>query len=317
LIISPDPNTLFDMPNNSSLPQLDDLSVFLAVAGAGGFRRAASWLNLSPSTVSETISRLEARLGVPLFTRTTRSVQLTEAGRALAERLEPVMAEARAAIDDAASSQGTVRGRLKLNVPGAVMVDILPPLIDGFLRAYPEVRIEILVDDNLVDIVSKGCDAGIRYGEHLAQDMIAVPIGPRTQQAALAAAPAYIEARGMPAKPEELLEHDCIRMRFASGHLIEWEVEKDGEVKILDPPARLILGTASPATIIGHAAAGLGIVQTFRNWLDPSFESGALVPILQDWWPEFSGPQLYFPRRFAPAPLRAFLDYVASGQTGT
>jgi len=193
-----------------------------------------------------------------------------------------------------------------------VMVDILPPLIDGFLQTHPQVRVEILVEDNLVDIVAKGCDAGIRYGEHLAQDMIAVPIGPHTQQAALAAAPAYIEARGMPARPEELLEHDCIRMRFASGHLIEWEVEKDGEVKILDPPARLILSTASPATIISHAAAGRGIVQTFRNWLDPHFERGALVPVLEDWWPEFTGPQLYFPRRFSPAPLRAFIDFVAS-----
>ncbi|MCA8903126.1 MAG: LysR family transcriptional regulator [Hyphomonas sp.] len=300
------------MPNNHSLPQLDDLSVFLAVSRAGGFRKAARWLSLSPSTVSETITRLEARLGVPLFNRTTRSVQLTEAGRALAERLEPVMAEARAAIDDAASSQGIVRGRLKLNVPGAVMVDILPPLIDSFLRTHPEVQVEILVEDSLVDIIAKGCDAGIRYGEHLAQDMIAVPIGPRTQQAAFAASPAYIAARGMPKVPKDLLAHSCIRQRFTSGHLIEWEVERDGTAKRIDPPARLILGTGSPATALGHAVAGHGIIQTFRNWLDPYFGDGSLVPVLTDWWPEFSGPQLYFPRRFSPAPLRAFLDHLAT-----
>jgi DNA-binding transcriptional LysR family regulator len=158
-----------------------------------------------PSTVSETISRLEARLGVPLLVRTTRSVRLTETGQALAERLEPVMSEARAALDDAASSQDRVRGRLKLNVPGAVMVDILPPLIDGFLAAHPHVRIEVLVDDRLVDIIAAGCDAGIRYGEHLVQDMIAVPIGPRQQQGAVAASPNYLRRRGSPTHPRDLL----------------------------------------------------------------------------------------------------------------
>jgi DNA-binding transcriptional LysR family regulator len=180
------------MPNNHSFPSLDDLSVFLAVARGRGFRTAARWLGLSPSTVSETITRLEGRLGVPLLVRTTRSVQLTEAGRALAERLEPGMAEARAALDDAASSRDMVRGRLKLNVPGAVMVDILPPLVDGFLAAHPEVQVEVMVDDGFVDITAAGCDAGIRYDEALAQDMIAVPIGPRRQSIALAASPDYL-----------------------------------------------------------------------------------------------------------------------------
>ena len=302
------------MSNNPDRASLDDLNVFLTVVEQAGFRTAARRLSLSPSTVSETITRLEGQLGVPLLTRTTRSVSPTEAGRDLAARIGPLLSETRSALSEAASSQQQVRGLLKLNVPGAVMVDILPPLVDGFLHTHPDVRVEILVDDSLVDIVAKGCDAGIRYGEHLAQDMIAVPIGPRTQQAALAAAPSYIAARGMPTRPEELLAHDCIRLRFASGRLIEWEVEKAGEVKILDPPARLTLGTTAPATIIAMTSAGHGIVQTFRNWLDPAFESGALVPVLQDWWPEFSGPQLYFPRRFSPAPLRAFLDYVAQSQ---
>lgn len=300
------------MPNNNVFRPMDDLSVFLAVSRAGGFRTAARWLGVSPSTVSETVSRLEKRLGVLLFTRTTRSVRPTESGMALAERLGPVMAEVRAALDDAASSQGQVRGSLKLNAPGAVMVDILPPLIDGFLTLHPEVRMEILVDDGLVDITAKGCDAGIRYGEHLALDMTAVPIGPRRQWGALAASPGYLERHGTPQHPRDLLDHDCIRTRFASGALLEWEFEKDGRTLIVDPPARVVVAAAGSAAGIDLAIAGRGLIQIFRNWVDPQFECGALVPVLQDWWAAFDGPRLYFSSRLMPAPLRAFVDYVAA-----
>jgi DNA-binding transcriptional LysR family regulator len=299
------------MANNDPFPPMDDLAVFLAVCRAGGFRVAARSLSLSPSTVSDTVSRLEQRLSVPLFTRTTRSVRLTEAGHALANRIEPLMVEARAALDEAASSMGEVRGRLKLNVPGAVMVDILPPLIDGFLRRHPEVQVEVMVDDRLVDVTAAGCDAGIRYGEHLAQDMIAVPIGPPRQWSSAAAAPDYLARHGLPRHPRDLMAHDCIRTRFASGAFSEWEFERDGEVVIIDPPARIIMGAAGAPAMIDLAIAGHGIVHVFRNWLEPHLDRGALVPVLSDWWPSFDGPKLYFSSRFVPMALRAFIDFVA------
>ena len=313
MIIGAWANSLFGVPNNQ--PSLDDLLVFLAVADVGGFRTAARGLGMAPSTVSETITRLERQLGAPLLERTTRSLRLTDAGRALAERIAPLFAETRAALDDAASSPTRVRGRLKLNVPGAVMLDILPPLIDGFLTVHPEVRVEIVVDDRFVDVMAADCDAGIRYGEHLAQDMIAVPIGPRRQSFALAAAPEYLRRRGTPAHPRELLDHDCIRTRFASGALAVWEFEKAGETLTVDPAPRLVVGAGGANAMIELAIAGHGFVYIFRNWLDRHMESGALGPALSDWWPIFDGPRLYFSSRFLPMPLRAFVDFIAKQRT--
>jgi DNA-binding transcriptional LysR family regulator len=300
------------MANSIDGTRFDDLAVFMAVLDAGGFRAASKRLGLSPSTVSEKIAQLEARLGVPLLIRTTRSVMPTEAGQALATRLSPLFAEARAAVQDAANSQRDVRGLLRLNVTGAVMVDMVPPLIDRFLALHPHVRVEIVVEDRLVDITSAGCDAGIRYVEHLAQDMIAVPIGLPVQRLAYAASPAYLARRGMPDHPRDLLDHDNIRLRFSSGALVEWDFERGHETVKVDPPGRLIIGVDAAAAAIALAAAGRGVIATFENWLAPDLRSGALVQVLPDWWPQFDGPRLYFSSRLMTAPLRAFVDLVAA-----
>lgn len=303
------------MKNNDD-PSLDDLAVFIAVCDARGFRAAAKRLQLSPSNVSDIITRLERRLGVALLTRNTRSVMPTEQGEALRVRLAPLLAETRAALREVGAADAQLRGILKLNVAGSVMVDILPPLIDRFLLRYPEVRVELVVDDRLTDTIAQGCAAGIRYGEHLAQDMIAVPIGPRRQQLALAAAPAYLAARGTPGHPHELARHDCVRMRFGSGALTAWDFERDGECITVDPPGRLIIGVDAAAAAIELACAGHGLICTFRNWLDPYFASGRLAPVLSDWWQQFDGPQLYFPSRRMPPPLRAFIDMLAESDHG-
>ncbi|WP_226581156.1 LysR family transcriptional regulator [Acuticoccus sediminis] len=298
------------MANNHT--SFDDLAVFLAVLQAGGFRDAARQIGASPSTVSETVSRLEARLAVRLLSRTTRSVAPTEAGRLLAARIAPLFAETNAAVEAAMSAAGDVRGTLRLNVPGAVMFDILPPIAERFLARYPDVRMEITVDDRFVDVLAAECDAGIRYGEALAQDMIAVPIGPRVQRSGTAASPRYLDARGRPGQPGDLFGHDCIRTRFQSGAMTTWEFACGEEELVLDPEARLVVGTGAPLAAVHAACAGLGIVYAFANWLEPHLAAGELEPVLPDWWPTFDGPRLYFSsRRFMPAPLRAFVDLVA------
>ena len=168
-----------------------------------------------------------------------------------------------------------------------------------------------MVGDQRVDINAAGCDAGIRYGEHLAQDMIAAPIGARRQWAGLAASPAYLERFAAPVHPRDVRDHGCIRMRFASGALMEWTFEKDAETFTIDPPARLVIGAAGAAAAIDLAVAGHGLIYLFRNWLEPHFERGARVPVLRDWWSGFDGPRLYYSSRITPAPLRAFIDYIA------
>jgi DNA-binding transcriptional LysR family regulator len=299
------------MANNDDRIGLDDLAVFLAVVQENGFRAAAKRLGLSASTVSERIAEIERELGVPLLTRTTRSVRPTEAGRRLADRVSPLLTEARAALQDAVDTQHEVRGLLRLNVTGAVMHDILPPLIERFLAFHPQVRLELVVDDRLVDIVASGCDAGIRYGEHLAKDVIAVPIGPPVQQLAYAASPAYLQTHPAPTLPRDLLRHDAIRLRFSSGALVAWEFDHEGRFVTIDPPGRLIIGVDAAPAAISAARAGHGVIATFGNWLDPYFRDGSLVPILPQWWQSFDGPRLYFPRRLVPAPLRALVDLVA------
>ncbi|SFL26464.1 LysR family transcriptional regulator [Methylobacterium pseudosasicola] len=293
---------------------LGDLTAFVTVARAGGFREGARGGGTSASSLSEAVRRLEARLGVRLLNRTTRSVAPTEAGARLLERLGPALGEVEAALDVVNGFRDRPAGTLRLNVPLSAARLVLPAIVPPFLAAYPEIRLEIVVEDGFVDVLAAGCDAGIRYDERLEQDMIAVPIGPRRQRFATAAAPSYLDRRGRPAHPRDLLAHDCLLGRFPSGSLTApWEFERAGEIVRVDPSGPLIVRVGASDLIIAAAVAGTGIIHLFEDWLRPHLDSGVLEPVLEPWWQVFSGPFLYFPgRRHLPAPLRAFVDFIAA-----
>jgi DNA-binding transcriptional LysR family regulator len=291
---------------------LGDLSAFVAVARAGGFRDAARATSTSASGLSDAVRRLETKLGVRLLNRTTRSVVPTDAGKSLLARLDPVLSEVENALDVVNGFRDTPTGTLRLNVPVSAARLVLPAIVPRFLAAYPEIRLEVMADESFVDVLAAGCDAGIRYEERLELDMVALPIGPRVQRMAAAAAPAYLARRGHPQHPRDLLSHACMRARFASGAMIQWQFERDGETLRIDPPGPLLVQVGGAIDLaIETAVAGNGIVYLFEDWLRPYIERGELVPVLESWWPAFSGPYLYYPgRRLLPAPLRAFVDFI-------
>lgn len=290
-------------------PDLSDLGALVAVAQARSFRAAATLRGVSASSLSEAIRRLEARVGVRLLNRTTRSVTPTEAGNQLLERLRPALGEIAGALDALNSFRDSPTGTLKLNVPTIVARHILPSIANRFLLAHPGITLEISASDTFIDVLAAGFDAGIRYDESIERDMIAVPIGPRTQRFVVAAAPSYIAVNGMPQHPRDLLNHACIRHRFASGVIPNWEFERNGKVVRITPNGPLIASTIEME--VGAAVAGLGLVCTFEECLRDALQGGELVPVLEHWWQEFTGPRLYYPSRtHMPVPLRAFVDFI-------
>ena len=292
--------------------ELGDLDAFVMVAHARGFREGARAGGGSASGLSEAVRRLEQRLGVRLLNRTTRSVVPTEAGGRLLERLGPALAEVERALDVVNGFRDRPAGTLRLNVPVSAARLVLPGIVPPFLAAYPDIRLEVIAEDGFVDVLAAGCDAGIRYDERLEQDMIAVPIGPRAQRFAAAASPGYLDRRGRPQHPRELLRHACLRSRFASGAMSPWEFECRGEVVLVDPTGPLLVRAGSASDLaIEAAVAGTGIIYLFEDWLRPHLDRGGLEPVLEPWWQRFTGPFLYYPGgRLMPAPLRAFVDFI-------
>lgn len=295
----------------SDLP-LADLEAFASVAVARSYRGAASLRGVSASALSEAVRRLETKLGTRLLNRTTRSVTPTDAGQRLLDRLSPMLTDLAGALDEVRSSDSAPAGRLRINVPTIVARLFLPEIVVPFLLAHPGIVMEVAAHDAFIDVFAAGFDAGVRYDESLDLDMIAIPLGPRTQRFCAAASPDYIAERGMPRHPSDLMSHRCIRHRFESGRLSSWEFERAGEVIRINPPETLI--ATSLELEVAAARGGLGVIATFEDFLRPHLASGELVEVLADWQQPFSGPFLYYPsRRHMPAPLRAFVDWVKAG----
>ncbi|WP_374310836.1 LysR family transcriptional regulator [Dongia sp.] len=297
-------------------PDLADLDAFRAVAESRSFRRAAALRNVSASSLSAALQRLEAQLGLRLLNRTTRSVTPTEAGQRLLDRLRPALGEIGAALDAINDFRATPTGTLRLDVPHIVARHVLPGIAIPFLKAHPGITLEIRANDTFIDVLAAGFDAGIRYDESLERDMIRLPIGPRRQRFVLAASPGYLARAGTPRHPDDLLRHACIRHRFASGNILQWEFEKGHKTVKLKVAGPLIASTADLA--VNVAIGGLGFVYTFEEYLAPALKAGSLTGVLPDWWAEFSGPYLYYPsRNLMPAPLRAFVDFVKALAAGS
>ncbi|PDT84396.1 LysR family transcriptional regulator [Sinorhizobium sp. BJ1] len=292
---------------------LADLDAFAAVARERSFRSAAKKRGVSASALSEALRRLEARLGVRLLNRTTRSVTVTDAGRRLIERLAPALGEIAGALDQVASERDNPAGTLRLNVPTIVARKILPSIVGPFLAAHPSIAMEVTAEDGFIDVLAAGFDAGVRYEERVEKDMIAIPIGPHVQRYVTAAAPAYLARHGVPQHPRDILEHATIRHRFQNGIALAWEFGEGDAAMTVAPPATVLANAIDLE--ISAAVDGLGIIRTFEEFLMPEIHAGRLVPILEDWVTSFPGPYLYYAsRRHMPAPLRAFVDFLKARQ---
>jgi DNA-binding transcriptional LysR family regulator len=286
---------------------LTELDVFLAIARQGGLRPAATTLGVSVSSVSDRLRELEEGIGARLFHRSTRSLALTEAGAALLKKLEPAMGAVDAALDSVGRAPNEPAGKLRINAAPPAADLVLGQMLGGFLHRYPLISVDLAVDDGLVDIIKGGFDAGIRYEENLAADMIAVQLG-RPQRYALVAAPTLLARCGRPDSPAELAPMPAIPHQLPSGALLARDFERDGAVTRIDPTDRLICNHAR--TEVAAAIDGAGALLTFEDYVSEAIADGRLVRLLSEWLPPFAAPRLYyFSGRQVPAPLRAFIDY--------
>jgi DNA-binding transcriptional LysR family regulator len=292
------------------LNQLDGLMALWKVAEHRGFTAAAAELEVSPSALSQAIRQLEARLGVRLLNRTTRSVSMTEAGEAYLARVGPALGQVIEAGEDLNALQGRPAGTLRLNAARISTAMVLRPMLAGFLRECPHVQIELTNDEGFVDIVEKGFDAGVRMGESVHRDMVAVPLGgPVT--VAVVASPVYLQRVPPPRHPDELVRHNCVRFRFATtGTIYKWEFNVDGRLADYEVKGNLTIGD----TLFGLDAAleGVGLVYTFEHLALPHVRAKRLKRVLTSFSPTFPGFYLYFPsRRNQPTKLKALIEYAS------
>ncbi|WP_426129003.1 LysR family transcriptional regulator [Pararhizobium sp. PWRC1-1] len=288
--------------------RLDSFDVFATIVRCGGFRAAALERGVSSSALSQTINALEQSLGIRLLNRTTRSVSPTEAGQRLLDRLAPALGDIRLAITEVDELRDSPSGTLRINAPAPAVDHLLCPLLFDFMQTYPAVKVEVVSDAAVIDIVEHGFDAGVRFGKQLAQDMIAVPLGLPLRYA-IVASPDYIERHGRPVTPQDLIQHDCIRRRFPGGTLVSWKFGNGNDEMNISPEGRLTLSTAHNE--LQAALAGRGVAHVLEDYAKPHISAGRLIEVLPDWSPTLPSWFLYYPSRRLPgAAMRTFLDCV-------
>lgn len=293
-------------------PSFSDFASFIAVARYKSFREAGDVLGLSPSAMSHSIKQLEQRLKVRLFNRTTRSVALTEAGLTLFERLRPVFDEINTILDEMNCFRDAPMGTLKINTSRLASRLFLLPIIAGFSRKYPDIKVEITTDDKLVDIVRQEFDAGIRLNNRVEKDMITVPIGPKIKLVVVAT-PEYLKHHPAPEHPCELIHHRSVVFRFQSGRPYLWEFENPSGKLEVAPVGNIMLDDMDSALEAVLCGAGLGYL--YYEQVKEHLQSGKLAKVLDDWLPERPPLQLYYPnRQYMSGPLRTFIDYIKQTQ---
>ena len=284
---------------------LNDLLAFIAVGQERSFTRAAAKLGVSQSALSHTMRGLEERLGVRLLTRTTRSVAPTEAGERLLRSIGPLFAEMEAELAALGELREKPAGTIRITATEYAADEILLPKLAQLLPAYPDIKVEIVIDYGLTDIVAGRFDAGVRSGEQVAKDMIAVRVGPDMRMAVVGA-PSYFTARSLPEKPQDLIDHNCITLRLPThGGLYAWEFEKDGRELRVRVAGQLTYNTT--AQMMTAALAGLGLAYVPEGMAKPYLARGRLRRVLEDWCLPYSGYHLYYPSRRQPTPAFALL----------
>ena len=290
------------------LKQLDGLMAFWKVAERRGFTAAAAELEVSPSALSQAIRQLEARVGVRLLHRTTRSVSLTEAGEAYLARVGPAIDQVLEAGEELNVLQGRPAGTLRLNAARISTAMVLQPMLAGFLRKHPHVQLELTTDEGFVDIVERGFDAGVRMGESLHRDMVAVPLGgPVT--VAVVASPEYLQRVPAPRHPDELVRHNCVRVRFGgTGVIYKWEFQIDG--RLVEYEVKSNLTISDTLFSVDAALEGVGLAYTFEQLALPHIRAKRLKRVLTSFSPTFPGFYLYYPSRSnQPTKLKALIEY--------
>lgn len=280
--------------------ELGALSAFAAVAEARSFTRAAGSLGTSQSALSHAVRRLEARLGVRLLTRTTRSVALTDAGLRLLETVGPALLEIEAGLDRLTESRDGPAGTVRISSADHAAETLVWPKLKPLLFAHPNIIIEMVTQNRLIDIVAERFDAGVRLGDNLAKDMIAVPIGPRERQV-IVGSPAYLSGRAQPRTPQDLADHSCINRRMETlGGFSAWEFARDGVPSRIRVAGRVAFNR--PELILDAALSGLGLAALLESQAIEHIRAGRLMSVLADWCPSFPGYHLYYPSRRQHAP---------------